>query len=576
MVLQLETRAWQEGRLDAKICLILEAPSYMELRLNRPCVAPGPSGEILSWSLLRAKLLRRDLLIANLFKYGVTKNPRTKDIIHPETHEVLVHKGTVLTDYGRSECQWCLDLIKLWADHGGQVLVPAGGPALNALTHRVGIKKWRGSPFKDLLAPWTIPTIHPAACLERGQDAGGAYHLRNILVEDLEKIKRFSQGHRPLTRKLITFPSFDQVNAFFDETEKHRSFATDVEVSKNREEITCFSVAYSAQDSICIPITESSSRPYWSESHELLIWQRLARLLTSNKEIINQNLIFDLWIFLKTLGLHFNGPLADTMIGFNIMLPDFPQDLGFITSVLTDEVYYKDDGKVWEEEGRNSLFRDPAKFFSYSAMDSAVAFEAWKGNSWHPGLYQTLHQNGFWPTYLKDIRKYGPLLDMMTRGVKVDEERLKDTAASVADLIETKTARLHEMVGYALNVSSTAACQRYFYDELGLSPYTNKKTGNATLDKKALARIARKTTKGAAEAALLQEIRQLLKFRDSYGDVSWDDDGRIRCSWRPRGTIMGRLSSGKTIYDRGLNYQNLTPAFKSFLIADEDEGAVTQ
>ena len=571
--MQVETEAWQEGSLSAKNCLLLEAPSFAETRLKRPCIAPGPSGEVLAWALLQAKFLRRDFLILNLFKYQVKKNPRTSDILHPDG-DILVKGSKVLTPKGFEEARWCLDLIEQWIATGTdrKILVAAGAPALNAVTGLVGISKWRGSPFPPTpqRGCWVIPTIHPAACLERGEDAG-AYHQRLTLVNDFEKTKRFASGYTPPTRRLIIDPKFEQVTSFFDTLDQKPAFAVDLEIAKTMEQVTCFSLAYSALDSICIPVVNEKGQPWWSENDELLIWQRFAKLLTSGKKIINQNLIFDLSIFLQSLGLHFRGKLCDTMIGFNILLPDFPKGLDFITSILTDEVYYKDDGKVWKTEGRNSLFRDPMKFFRYNALDSAVAFEAWDGNSWHPGLETSLVNGNYWTTYLRDIRKFGPLLDMMARGLEVDSEELQRVSSATDLLISEKTKKFQELCGFPIKPSSNAACQRYFYDTLALNPYTSRKSGNTTLDKKALSRIARRTGKGAAEAQLLQDLRQLMKFRDSYGDITWDADGRVRCSWAPRGTIMGRLSSSQTIFGRGLNMQNLTPSFKTFLVAGKDE-----
>jgi hypothetical protein len=49
--------------------------------------------------------------------------------------------------------------------------------------------------------------------------------------------------------------------------------------------------------------------------------------------------------------------------------------------------------------------------------------------------------------------------------------------------------------------------------------------------------------------------------------VAFDADGRLRCSWNPRGTKFGRLSSSQTIFGTGMNLQNLSPKFKGFIVA---------
>lgn len=50
--------------------------------------------------------------------------------------------------------------------------------------------------------------------------------------------------------------------------------------------------------------------------------------------------------------------------------------------------------------------------------------------------------------------------------------------------------------------------------------------------------------------------------------MEFDDDGRMRGSYNPRGTKFGRLSSSKTIFGTGMNFQNLPQAFKKFLVPD--------
>lgn len=44
---------------------------------------------------------------------------------------------------------------------------------------------------------------------------------------------------------------------------------------------------------------------------------------------------------------------------------------------------------------------------------------------------------------------------------------------------------------------------------------------------------------------------------------------RLRCSWNPRGTWTGRLSSSANVFGTGGNMQNLHPEFMEFLVADE-------
>jgi DNA polymerase-1 len=197
----------------------------------------------------------------------------------------------------------------------------------------------------------------------------------------------------------------------------------------------------------------------------------------------------------------------------------------------------------------------------YSCLDGVVTYEIWKKIS------PDIHKQGHDYSYDQVIKLIKPLSFMMTRGLRVDREALKETHEKVSLDIDEKSEELTKLCGISLNPGSPKQMQQYFYGILGLPIYTKK--GKATTDDKALARIVRKGGRGSKEAKLCQEIRRLRKLKSSYLDVTVDEDNRIRCFYKPRGTRNGRTSSAQTIFGTGLNLQNLDPRFKSFIVPDE-------
>ena len=201
-------------------------------------------------------------------------------------------------------------------------------------------------------------------------------------------------------------------------------------------------------------------------------------------------------------------------------------------------------------------------FLRYAALDAACTKEI------HDGFWPNL---GHFQTAVDLTMKLFPvLMFMQTRGIKVNKEALASTRVDVTADIKTKQEELDLLCGRALNVNSSQDCQRYFYSELGVKPYTNK-DGNPTVDDKALQRLVRGVAgrPGLRQAKLVQEIRGLQKLYGTYLNLSFDADDRIRCSFNPRGTKFGRLSSSKTIFGTGTNFQNLPQDFKKFLVADD-------
>jgi DNA polymerase-1 len=183
---------------------------------------------------------------------------------------------------------------------------------------------------------------------------------------------------------------------------------------------------------------------------------------------------------------------------------------------------------------------------------------------------------GYEDTYNHTLSLLRPLMYMMIRGVKVDLAELAKMKVKVDATIIQHQERLNTIAGKPLNVNSAKDLKQYFYSDKGVKPYTkyNKASGKSseTVDDKALQRLARPTSQrdGFEEARLIQRIRQLRKLKGTYLDIVFDKDQRLRCSYNPRGTRFGRLSSSKTIFETGMNMQNLPPAFQKFLVADED------
>ncbi len=194
----------------------------------------------------------------------------------------------------------------------------------------------------------------------------------------------------------------------------------------------------------------------------------------------------------------------------------------------------------------------------YNCIDSATDIKIWDK------IEPDIKKQGYEELYRDTMDLYNPIIFMQTIGLLIDQEALIKEQERVKLAIEAGEEMLHEACGFPLNPNSPKQCQQYFYGILGHQPYTGGK-GKITTDDKAMARLARK---GVKEAKYVQQIRTQRKLLGTYLEVISDSDGRIRSSFNPRGTSTGRLSSSQTIFGTGLNFQNLHPEFKSFIVAD--------
>lgn len=203
----------------------------------------------------------------------------------------------------------------------------------------------------------------------------------------------------------------------------------------------------------------------------------------------------------------------------------------------------------------------------YNALDSAVTFEIAEK------IWPQVEPEGFQWAYDLTERMMHPLRFIMHKGISVDKEALAATRVEVDELIKQKQELLNESAGRFLNPLSPKDCQKYFYVELGVAPYTKSNAAGKqtiTTDDKAMQRLAKGTSARAPipAAKLVQELRGLHKLRGTYLEIDFDEDGRFRTAVNPRGTVTGRISTSKTIYGTGMNMQNLPVRFKRFLVSD--------
>jgi len=541
------TSPGEEGSPERPICILAEAPANHEMKAKRPLV--GPSGEIFNDCLHAAGIARHQCYILNIWPFQIYKDKQENFVCN---NRVLYTHRHGFTDDGLEAARGQME--KLHACRSN-IVIGLGRPALTVLSgdHKKPIMKWRGSPlWSEKFDRKYIPTIHPAATLH------GVYVWRYLIQTDFAKAAlEMDKPHLELPhRELLVSPGLGDVRSFMADCKEAGRFATDIEVMNHQ--VSCFSMAFRKDLALTVPFVNKEGAPYWDEDDEALIWKWYAELMGDEEVMkVNQNIIgFDTPFLFSQNNIHTKGPIGDTMIAQHILYPHFKKGLDFIASYHTREPYWKDDGKIWKR------IDIPWEVFQrYCGKDSAVALEAWDI------LSAELTQGGFWPTYNMTAEMVDALTYMSVCGLPVDKDGLERTKVELEQTIAERQASLDEITG-GLNVSSPKQCREYFYGKLGIKPYISAAGGIST-DDKTMSRIARRAIKGSREAKLVQEIRSLRKLKGTYIDVQLDSDNRLRCSWNPRGTWTGRLSSSKTIFGTGMNLQNLHPSFKGFIVGGD-------
>lgn len=527
-----------EGSPDSPLAIVGEAPGSHEVRTRRPFV--GLAGQLLDDCLRAAGINRKHCYITNTIK----EQPRGNDV----SSFISFERGRVRTTEAFEAYRESLrgELQSTTAN----CIVAAGAVPLYALCDLQGITKWRGSILESTLLPGRkiLPIIHPAAALRN-------YLFKYPIIADLKRAKAQSTFPeiRRIERNIILEPTFDQAMGFLESLLSTSLTTLDIEVLN--EEVSCLSMGNRTLGYMCIPFVGDGG-DYFSAEQEVAIWNRIA-LICQDPSItkLGQNLTFDATFLYRKLGIIVR-PIEDTMIAQAILYPDLPKGLDFLTSIYTEEPYYKDEGKKYFKIG--GAFRD---FYLYNAKDSAVLEDIFDRQT------ELLRTQGNLEAYRRQRNLVEPLIAMTERGLRVDTEGLRIASAKAETEILRLREELHTCCGFDLNPNSPKQLKDYFYGTLGHKPYTNRKSGSVSTDRDALKRLSRK---GAQAAKLILELRKYGKLKGTYLDMSLDDDHRLRCAFNPVGTSSGRLSSSKTIFGTGGNTQNLPPAFKEHILVDKD------
>jgi len=310
------------GNLNAKICIIGEAPGSEEDRLLRPFV--GPAGTVLDSCLHAAGITRQDCYITNTIK------------VRPRNNDIELYFNSRTGTFTPAGAEWLTMLGDELSNVRANVLVPLGSVALAALTGRKSIAKYRGYVFESLQEYGrrkVIGAYHPAATL-RGQ-----YILRYYITADLRKAKAeadFPEIRRP-ERNIVVPTTIGECRDWAEAILAAEHYTCDIEVENF--EVSAIGFALDTHTAVSFPLTKNT----WTEAEEVAIWKMLNTILNTKAQKRFQNGVFDIAFLATQCGIHVQPPIEDTMIAHSVMYPEMLKGLGFLGSMYCgSQAYWKD------------------------------------------------------------------------------------------------------------------------------------------------------------------------------------------------------------------------------------------
>lgn len=559
-----------DGRPDARLIVLGEAPAAWEVAQGRPFV--GPSGQLMHRWMRDAGIERRDCWIDNVYPF---RAPKDKIALVPKEE---------LT-------RWSEDLhARLAALEDPWLIVPTGATALRALTGKGSIVKHRGSiyEYRDRRGRLVkvIPTIHAAAVLR-------APKWEKRCRADWKRIagdREFRELRLPEREHMIR-PTLTDCLEFLEGAAAHADvLAVDVETPRKTElvevpgrllksgkqgksrwlrqlgepRITCVGFSWDPSLSLTIPTTLE----YWGSEEQLARAWRVVRALCTlpTCEKATHNGTFDAF-YLADHGIHLRRWQWDTMEMHHALDALDAHALGYCASVDTREPYWKDDAK--DEDGEGKGWAEPSAasldtFWRYNGKDAAVTQEL--ASAYHAALGQRLDWYG---RHYRDVR--GPLLRCMRHGLAVDRRaQVRRDAALHAQCVALED-RLAALAGEPLHRAkalSGKALQHFLYDTLGLPHQRDRATGSVSTKEVIVRRLMLRYPAKLLEAGqAILDHRRATKVREFLNEKGLDPDGRLRCSYKFT-TETGRLASSKNPKRTGRNMQNIDREVRSIYTPD--------
>ena len=537
------------GSSSSKIAIIGEAPGYEENKTGIPF--SGPAGRLLDSMLREAGLSREQVYLTNVVKYQPPNNDFKR-----------------ISEVGVKLEESIQELRKELETLNPNVLVPLGNNALEAVTGHKGISKYRGSVLSSVLGSWKcIPTIHPRFLLWKSRDKKatssneGSEISQQVIIADFIKIERESHFPelRAIPRSLRVVTSPFQLQQWIDSYKSDYEVSLDIETHKGIP--TCIGLAFTPYDAISVPLLNIPGRDggiNLPQTDLVEIYIILQKFLNNPRlKFVGQNFKFDhdkLVSISRILNPGAGKLAADTSLMMGVCYTEFKKNLAFMASIFTNEPFWKDEGKEF-----NPKKDDAKRLLLYNAKDAAVTMEIKLALDKELDDFSKEFNRDLKGFYYNHINKFHDFyMDIEAEGLDVDIERREELKKDYDSKILAMQLELHELVGHELNVKSPTQVKKLLFVELGLPIRDNAQEDTL------VALMGNHTIAGSKESRILHLILQIRQARTnrSYLEAQYDQDGRMRTTYRITGTETGRTSTGTLgspirPWDSGMAFQTI-------------------
>lgn len=428
------------------------------------------------------------------------------------------------------------------------IVVTLGEVALQHHTGKKSIWKWHLSPLNDCTESYRVVPTFDFSQIFKDWSLGLYFEMA---------LKRAARNAEPgpWKRKEENYviacdpeEAIGRLEALLEASPELLSL--DIETGRNQ--INTFGVATSPSDAIAVKVLPDGMPPL--VFHKL--WETISRLCASSIPKTMQNGIYER-TYLARYGIHVNNFWHDTMCAQKFLWPELEKGLDNVGRIYTMEPYWKDDGRVSAEEGKQKDWgdiRDWDRHFKYNCRDTTNTLIACHAQR------KDLEARGMLSLYDNYISKlFDPVAEMGIRGLPLNEAR---RTALVAEY-EAKSTALVASLSKPINPRSPKD-KLNLLKEKGYAIPIKRSTGKQSTDELSLKRLRLKHG-GDDDLRILLEVAGIEKALSSYLRVKTLADKRIRFMLDAHGTETGRMSCSNDPWGGGFNAQTMTDYVKQMI-----------
>lgn len=445
------------------------------------------------------------------------------------------------------------------------IVIGLGKMALQFLKGKddVSLDSERGMPFRNVInGQVTICTFAPRYIFAVAHDE---------LVVKLDFKKAYRLGKTGWTQPEYNnafHPTFEEAKYrlqwCIDNKDNIHRLSIDIETLFTSGKMTCFGFAWSETEAMVIPFVSYN----WGGQHRSFTWEQtliLMRLIKKMCEVckcVGQNAVhFDHYVLARNYGILAN-LVDDTMFGWWELYPSFDKNLGFMSSILTDNEYWKGmlkearSGKVerWQE-------------FKYNGLDCIVALQC--ANRIEAMLKEKPKAEQHYNFNIRVSRAYQ---HMSFQGCMINKDLLEQRKKETQQELTEKTEQFYSMIGKKISVTSPKQMKDWLYIDLGLpmmlkakkDKYGNREA-TETADALSVYILAGRHPEIPA-LRMANQLRKLHKRLSGLNGIQTDDKGVCRWSFNCVGTKVGRSSGYKPLHEPGVQPQNVDRLFRDLFI----------